>query len=297
MIFGQAPRELDQRANPPAVGRGIFEANLPGLKLPGRRAHGSLPRLLPPIHTDDDGFGGRPVLLRPPHKPSADRGQDRHIRGGPFVVKSSIIMPAILAVDSSSAVTGLLKAILEPGGFEVTVSDNAEEAIEEYRDGDFDLVLSAIAVEPVDGIMLLENLLQIDSDAIVILMASNATKEMVIEAFDRGAFGFQERPFKIKELIEDINRGVDHRRKKDSGLTQEGVAKRLRRRFEKEIAEKTKVVEEIVKEAEEIRERADTARALVEASEQMLEEREAFLELSEKTMVARRFTSPHKPVM
>ena len=90
-------------------------------------------------------------------------------------------MPTILAVDGSPGVTDLLKAILEPGGFEVTVSSSGSDAIKKYKAKEYDVVLSNVPMKPIDGFMLLEELRGYDPDAMVILMSGHATKEMAIK--------------------------------------------------------------------------------------------------------------------
>jgi CheY-like chemotaxis protein len=56
-------------------------------------------------------------------------------------------MPRILLVDDEAAILGMLRAVLEPSGFEVQVARSAAEAQKTIRENSFDVVLTDMRME------------------------------------------------------------------------------------------------------------------------------------------------------
>ena len=186
-------------------------------------------------------------------------------------------MPSVLAVDDQPGVIEMLQQLLEPSGFDVTVVHNGQDALQRYKEENFDVVMTDVVMDPMDGLTLLAEIKKYDPDAIVIMMSGFTTKETAIKALKIGAFDFQEKPFQFKELLLSVRAAVEERAKRTAAPEDDAAIERLERMKNKDLDKREREIEE--------REKAlETSRQQIEEAEKMLQEREAFLEMSENTL-------------
>jgi DNA-binding response OmpR family regulator len=186
-------------------------------------------------------------------------------------------MPSVLAVDDQPGVIEMLQQLLEPSGFEVTVVYNGNDALQRYKEENFDIVMTDVVMDPMDGLTLLAEIKKYDPDAIVIMMSGFTTKETAIKALKIGAFDFQEKPFQFKELLLSVRAAVEERIKRTAAPEDDAAIERLERMKNKDLDKREREIEE--------REKAlETSQQQIEEAEKMLQEREAFLEMSENTL-------------
>ena len=186
-------------------------------------------------------------------------------------------MPSVLAVDDQPGVIEMLQQLLESSGFDVTVVHNGKDALQLYKDENFDVVMTDIVMEPMDGLTLLAELKKYDPDAIVIMMSGFTTKETAIKALKIGAYDFQEKPFQFKELLLSVRAAVEERTKRTTAPEDDAAIERLERMKNKDLDKRAREIEESE------RVLADS-KTQIEEAEKMLQEREAFLEMSENTL-------------
>ncbi len=143
-------------------------------------------------------------------------------------------MPSILVVDDLQAVHDMLGAVINPAGFHSAFALDGEEALDRYKNEGFDVVLTDMAMQPMDGVTLLQRILKFDPEAKVILMTGYASKESAMEALKLGAFDFIEKPFRVEELIEILHRAVKDKEEKKTEIEDQPpafpVLKKTRRR-------------------------------------------------------------------
>lgn len=89
---------------------------------------------------------------------------------------------------------------------------NGVEALERYRKGDIDVVVSDIRMEKMDGLALTRKLKALDPAVVVVLMTGYDRKEEVLKALKLGVFDFFLKPFMINEFIDSIQRGIRQRK-------------------------------------------------------------------------------------
>lgn len=179
-------------------------------------------------------------------------------------------MPSILTVDDQPGVIEMLTELFKPAGFDVSIVLSGEDALNKYREENFDVVLADIAMEPMDGITLLMKLKAYDPNVVVIMMSGYTTKEVTMQALRNGAFDFQEKPFKFVELIKAVRRGAEERARRLSAPSDSAAVEQLETIKGKELAKKEKEFEQ--------------QKSILEESQSMLQEREEFLEMSENTL-------------
>ena len=111
----------------------------------------------------------------------------------------------ILVIDDEPIVCERLKALLEMDGHRVKTIVNPAEALRCLETRQFEIVISDIRMGEIDGIQILEKVLQQSRRSRVILITGYATIELAREALTKGAFDFIAKPFKMKEIRNTIN--------------------------------------------------------------------------------------------
>ena len=114
----------------------------------------------------------------------------------------------ILVLDDELIVGKRLKPALEKTGYNVEIFQNPEDAIKRINEKEFDIVVTDIRMEDIDGIQILEHVTIKSTRTKVIIITGYATVEMAREALAKGAFDFIAKPFKPNDLRAVIARAV-----------------------------------------------------------------------------------------
>lgn len=115
-------------------------------------------------------------------------------------------MGSVLVVDDEQQVRDVLERALTRGGYEVDCCTTSAEALQRLQERDFDVVISDILMEGMDGIALLRAIRALDQDVPVILITGGPSVESAVEAVEHGAFRYLIKPFKISEVLEVVRR-------------------------------------------------------------------------------------------
>ena len=113
-----------------------------------------------------------------------------------------------MIVDDEPIVGKRLKQALSKFGIEVEVFEDSEIALNRLEDKNFDIVVTDIRMEKVDGIQILESVLEHSDHTKVIIITGYATIEVAQEALAKGAFDFIAKPFKPDDLRSVINKAA-----------------------------------------------------------------------------------------
>ncbi|NIM51958.1 MAG: response regulator [Gemmatimonadales bacterium] len=114
----------------------------------------------------------------------------------------------IMILDDEPIVGKRLEPALTKHGFEVEVFVDPGEALARLEEQEFDIVVTDLRMEDVDGIMVLEHIMSKCENTRVILITGYATVEVAREALVKGAFDFIAKPFKPKDLRAVINKAA-----------------------------------------------------------------------------------------
>jgi len=114
----------------------------------------------------------------------------------------------ILVLDDEEIVGKRLKTALEKSGYAVEVFKDSREAVVRIAEKEFDIVVTDIRMEEIDGMEVLEHVLKKSERTKVIIITGYATVEVAREALTRGAFDFIAKPFKPDDLREVISRAI-----------------------------------------------------------------------------------------
>jgi len=114
----------------------------------------------------------------------------------------------VLVLDDEPIVGRRLKTALEKSGYEVESFEDAREALRRSDEKVFDIIVTDVRMEEVDGLQVLEHVLARSARSKVIVITGYATVEVAREALAKGAFDFIAKPFKPDDLREVIARAA-----------------------------------------------------------------------------------------
>ena len=115
---------------------------------------------------------------------------------------------SVLILDDEPIVGKRLGPALEKSGFEVGRFKHPAAALARIDEKEFDIVVTDLRMEGIDGIGILEHVMQRCKHTRVILITGYATVEVAREALVKGAFDFISKPFKPKDLRAVINKAA-----------------------------------------------------------------------------------------
>ncbi len=110
----------------------------------------------------------------------------------------------VLLLDDEPIVGRRLKPALAKIGCEVEVFEDPKQALERLEEKRFDIVVTDIRMEDIDGIQVLEFVHDRWPDTKVILITGYAMMSLAREAMEKGAFDFIAKPFKPDDLRQVI---------------------------------------------------------------------------------------------
>ena len=110
----------------------------------------------------------------------------------------------ILIVDDEPIVGKRLAPALSRMGCETEAFEDPEAALRRMKEKEFQIVVTDIRMENMDGLKVLENVLAKSPQTKVIMITGYATIEIAREALAKGAFDFIAKPFKPDDLRKSI---------------------------------------------------------------------------------------------
>jgi DNA-binding NtrC family response regulator len=121
---------------------------------------------------------------------------------------------SILILDDEPIVSKRLKPSLEKKGYEVETFTDSTEALKRTRQRSFDIVITDLKMEGLDGMQFLSEVKKNSPDTEVIVITGFATMDTAKESFQKGVFDFLAKPFKLGEINDVVNRAKAHRDKR-----------------------------------------------------------------------------------
>lgn len=118
----------------------------------------------------------------------------------------------VLVVDDEESVLFTLEAVLRKEGYEVTAVGNGPDALQAIRRNHFDLLLTDLRIDDIDGLTLLAAAQKRDPETISILLTGYASLESAVQALRHGAFNYLLKPCNIDEMKLTIARGLEKKR-------------------------------------------------------------------------------------
>lgn len=106
----------------------------------------------------------------------------------------------VLLLDDEPIVGKRLKPALEKIGCSVEVFEDPHEALKRIDQKVFDVVVTDIRMDDIDGIQILDHVVKKSQHTKVILITGYAMMSLAREAMEKGAFDFIAKPFQPDDL-------------------------------------------------------------------------------------------------
>ncbi len=118
----------------------------------------------------------------------------------------------MLIVDDSNIVRRRIERSQQIPDLQVVGSaSDGREALEMFRATDPDVVTMDITMPHMDGIECVERLVQMKPEVLILVISALADKATAVEAMEKGANGFLNKPFsdrQLNEALEELLRGA-----------------------------------------------------------------------------------------
>ncbi len=124
-------------------------------------------------------------------------------------------LPKILIVEDEELARENLRYILSKEPYEIEAVGSGSQALEMLQRNDYDLVLTDLRMEKVDGMEVLSKTKAQRPATEVIMITGYATVDSAIEAMKLGAFHYIPKPYKIEEVRALVRQALEKKRLRD----------------------------------------------------------------------------------
>ncbi len=111
---------------------------------------------------------------------------------------------SVLVVDDESIARNNLRHILSREGYQVEAAANGEEAMEKVRRWEFDLIVTDLKMDHMDGMTLLEEAKKVSPGTSIMIVTGYATVDTAVQAMKTGAVHYLSKPIEIDELRNSV---------------------------------------------------------------------------------------------
>lgn len=151
-------------------------------------------------------------------------------------------MSRILIVDDDRPIRNSLRDILEYEKYEVDEAEDGPSALSKIKSGEFDIILCDIKMPRMDGMEVLDKLLEIGNHIPVIMISGHGNIETAVEALKKGAFDFIEKPLDLNRTLVSIRNAME---RKDLVEETKTLKRKIHQSKVRDIIGESKEIEEI----------------------------------------------------
>ncbi len=120
-------------------------------------------------------------------------------------------LPSILLIDDEEIMRDVISTLLEREGYRVFTAATGDDGLKSLELEPVDLVVLDLMLPGKSGLDTLKEMLETDSDLVVIMISAYASIENAVQATKLGAFDFVTKPFKNEELLHIVKNGITRR--------------------------------------------------------------------------------------
>lgn len=115
----------------------------------------------------------------------------------------------VLIVDDEATAVENLAHVCRKDGYEVTTRTSGKGAIEALEKKRYDVVLSDLRMENIDGMAILRRAKELYPESAVVLITGYATLDSAVDAMKAGAFHYIAKPFRLDEVREVVRSAME----------------------------------------------------------------------------------------
>jgi DNA-binding NtrC family response regulator len=117
----------------------------------------------------------------------------------------------ILLVDDQKSIRTTLKITLKRVGYQVEEASCGEEALRLLEKKTYDLVITDLKMEKIDGIKVLQKVKEISQQTEVIVITAYGTVDSAVQAMKIGAYDYIAKPFEPEEIVLVVNKALERK--------------------------------------------------------------------------------------
>lgn len=118
-------------------------------------------------------------------------------------------MSKILVIDDQRSIRSTLKDILEMEGHTVVLAEDGAQGVEAFAADSFDVVLTDIKMPNMDGMEVLDKIMETRPDCPVIMISGHGDIDTAVESIKKGAYDFIQKPLDLNRLLITIKNAVE----------------------------------------------------------------------------------------
>jgi len=118
-------------------------------------------------------------------------------------------MPNILIIDDERSIRSTLREILEYEKFKVDDAEDGQVGLDKLSKNQYDVVLCDIKMPKVDGLDVLDKILNREDDIPVIMISGHGNIETAVDALKKGAYDFIEKPLDLNRILVSVRNALD----------------------------------------------------------------------------------------
>lgn len=107
----------------------------------------------------------------------------------------------VLIVDDERAIRNSLKEILTDEGYDADIAEDGAAAISKVEKEKFDVIFCDIKMPGMDGIEVLDKLVEMGVDAAVVMISGHGDIDTAVECIKKGAFDFVQKPLDLNRIL------------------------------------------------------------------------------------------------
>lgn len=107
----------------------------------------------------------------------------------------------ILIIDDERSVRNSLGEILRDEGYDVDTAENGPDGLEKAEKNNFDVIFCDIKMPGMDGIEVLDKLMESGSQSAVVMISGHGDIETAVECIKKGAFDFIPKPLDLNRTL------------------------------------------------------------------------------------------------
>lgn len=118
--------------------------------------------------------------------------------------------PTLLLVEDDDSLREIMSFNLEEAGYEVVAVEDGTRALSTYDEERHDLVITDVRLPDVDGLEVLRRIRDENPKAVVLVITAYGSLDRAVEAMQRGAFHYIEKPINNRALNAVLGRALEH---------------------------------------------------------------------------------------
>ena len=115
----------------------------------------------------------------------------------------------VLVIDDEKSIRNTLKEILEFENHEVSLAASGKEGMEMAHGGNFDVIFCDIKMPEMDGVEVLEKIVESGIDSSVVMISGHGTIDTAVECIKKGAFDFIQKPLDLNRIFITLKNATD----------------------------------------------------------------------------------------